>query len=117
MIVASGVGPEYRPSGDCSTGTYEKVGVSNGSDPNRPVNYPTGNSADADRIEAQLAKWAGNCRTGKRRRPWPGYVYFPVAQKKSKGALELQYASTRIRSANLMLPAACEVNSPTLRPE
>jgi hypothetical protein len=78
------------------------VGVSNGNDPNRPVNYPTGSSADADRIEAQLAKW--ELQDGKTSSPVAGYIYFPVAQKKSKGALELQYAHEST-SANLTLPA------------
>jgi hypothetical protein len=101
VIVGSGVDPNTgrRVTG---TGTYEKVGVSNGGDPNRPVNYPTGNSADADRMEAQLAKW--ELQDGKTSSPVAGYIYFPVAQKKSKGALELQYAHENA-SANLTLPA------------
>jgi hypothetical protein len=102
VIVASGVDPNTGRR-VTNTGTYEKVGVSNGGDPNRPMNYPTGgNNADADRIEAQLAKW--ELQDGKTSSPVAGYVYFPVAQKKSKGALELQYAHENA-SANLTLPA------------
>lgn len=102
VIVASGTDPNTGRR-VTNTGTYERVGVSNGGDPNRPVNYPTGSSADADRIEAQLAKW--ELHDGKTSSPVAGYIYFPVAQKKSKGALELQYAHENT-SANLTLPAA-----------
>ncbi|HEV1285877.1 MAG TPA: hypothetical protein VNU44_11210 [Bryobacteraceae bacterium] len=101
VIVGSGTDP-VTGRRVTNTGTYERVGVSNGGDPNRPVNYPTGSSADADRIEAQLAKW--ELQDGKTSSPVAGYIYFPVAQKKSKGALELQYAHEN-RSANLTLPA------------
>jgi hypothetical protein len=101
VIVGSGTDP-VTGRRVTNTGTYEKVGVSNGGDPNRPVNYPTGSSADADRIEAQLAKW--ELQDGKTSSPVAGYIYFPVAQKKSKGALELQYAHENA-SANLKLAA------------
>jgi hypothetical protein len=67
------------------------------------MNYPTGpSSADADRIEAQLAKW--ELQDGKTSSAVAGYIYFPVTQKKSKGALELQYAHED-SSAKLTLPA------------
>lgn len=103
VIVGSGVDPNTGRR-VTNTGTYERVGVSNGGDPNRPVNYPTGSSsADADRMEAQLAKW--ELQDGKTSSPVAGYMYFPVSQKKSKGALELQYAHED-SSANLTLPAA-----------
>ena len=102
VIVASGVDPNTGRR-VTNTGTYEKVGVTNGDDPNRPMNYPTGSSADADRIEAQLAKW--ELQDGKTSSPVAGYIYFPVAQKKSKGAMELQYTH-EASSANLTLPAA-----------
>ena len=102
VIVASGVDPNTGRR-VTNTGTYERVGVSSGDDPNRPMNYPTGSSsADADRMEAQLAKW--ELQDGKTLSPVAGYIYFPVAQKKSKGALELQYAHEN-SSANLTLPA------------
>jgi hypothetical protein len=101
VIVASSTDP-VTGRRVTNTGTYERVGVSNGGDPNRPVNYPTGSSTDADRIEAQLAKW--ELQDGKTSSPVAGYIYFPVAQKKSKGALELQYAHENT-SANLTLPA------------
>jgi hypothetical protein len=101
VIVASGTDP-VTGRRTTNTGTYERVGVTNGDDPNRPVHYPTGSSADADRIEAQLAKW--ELQDGKTSSPVAGYIYFPVAQKKSKGALELQYAHENT-SANLTLPA------------
>jgi len=101
VIVASGTDP-VTGRRVTNTGTYERVGVSNGNDPNRPVHYPTGSSADADRIEAQLAKW--ELQDGKTSSPIAGYIYFPVPAKKSKGALELQYAHES-SSANLTLPA------------
>jgi len=102
VIVASGTDP-VTGRRVTNTGTYEKVGVSNGGDPNRPMNYPAGSSsADADRIEAQLAKW--ELQDGKTSSPVAGYIYFPAPQKKSKGALELQYAHEN-SSANLKLPA------------
>ena len=102
VIVASGVDPNTGRR-VTNTGAYERVGVSNGDDPNRPMNYPTGSSnADADRMEAQLAKW--ELQDGKTSSPVAGYIYFPVPQKKSKGALELQY-SHESSSANLTLPA------------
>jgi hypothetical protein len=86
-----------------STGTYERVGVSGGDDPNRPIQYPTGASnADADRMEAQLTKWA--LPEGKTNSPVAGYVYFPASAKKSKGTLELQYSHDG-SSASLKLPA------------
>ena len=87
VIVASGTDPNTGRR-VTNTGTYERVGVSNGDDPNRPVNYPTGSSVDADRMEAQLGKW--ELQDGKTSSPVAGYIYFPVPQKKSKGALELQ---------------------------
>jgi hypothetical protein len=87
-----------------STGTYEGVGVSGGNDPSRPVQYPAGASnGDADRMEALLEKWA--LPEGKTASPVAGYLYFPVSAKRSKGALELQYAHED-SSANLKLPAS-----------
>lgn len=101
VIVASGTDP-VTGRRVTNTGTYERVGVSNGDDPNRPVQYPTGSSVDADRMEAQLAKW--ELQDGKTSSPVAGYIYFPVPAKKSKGELELQY-SREDASANLKLPA------------
>jgi hypothetical protein len=102
VIVASGTDP-VTGRRQTATGTYEKVGVSNGDDPNRPVTYPTGaSSADADRMEAQLSKWT--LPDGKTTSPVAGYLYFPVPAKKSKGALELEYAHEN-SSANLTVPA------------
>ncbi len=86
-----------------NTGTYESVGVSNY--PNRQPQYPSGSStadANADRMEAQLEKWA--LPEGKAGSPVAGYLYFPVSQKRSKGALELQYTHED-SSANLKLPS------------
>lgn len=100
VILASGTDPATgrRTTG---TGTYESVGVSNY--PNRPPQYPTGSSsADADRMEAQLEKWA--LPEGKAASPVAGYLYFPASAKRSKGALELQYTHES-SSANLKLPA------------
>ncbi len=101
VIVASGTDP-VTGRRVTNTGTYERVGVSNGDDPNRPMPYPTGSSVDADRIEAQLAKW--ELQDGKTSSPVAGYIYFPVPTKKSKGGLELQYSREDV-SANLKLPA------------
>lgn len=81
-------------------GTYEGVGVSNY--PNQAP-MPSGTSrADADRMEAQLDKWA--LPEGRITSPVAGYLYFPVNAKKNKGALELQYTHDG-SSANLKLPA------------
>ena len=102
VIMASGTDPVTgrRANG---VGTYERVSVSGGGDPNRPVQYPTGSSnGDADRMQAQLEKWA--LPEGKSASPIAGYLYFPVSAKRSKGALELQYAHDD-SSANLKLPA------------
>jgi len=102
VIMASGTDPVTgrRANG---VGTYERVSVSGGGDPNRPVQYPTGSSnGDADRMQAQLEKWA--LPEGKSASPIAGYLYFPVSAKRSKGALELQYTHDD-SSANLKLPA------------
>jgi hypothetical protein len=102
VIVGTGTDP-VTGRRTTQTGTYERVGVSSGDDRNRPrVPYPTGSSADADRIEAQLSKWA--LQDGKTTSPVAGYLYFPVPAKKNKGALDLQYAHEN-SSANLTLPA------------
>jgi hypothetical protein len=53
-------------------------------------------------MQAQLEKWA--LPEGKSASPIAGYLYFPVSAKRSKGALELQYAHDD-SSANLKLPA------------
>jgi hypothetical protein len=82
-----------------NVGTYESVGVSNY--PNQAP-MPSGPShADADRMEAQLDKWA--LPEGRITSPVAGYLYFPANAKKSKGALELQYTHDG-SSANLKLP-------------
>jgi hypothetical protein len=89
VIVATGTDPNTGRKAT-NVGTYEKVGVASGDDPNRPVQYPRGTSSvDADRMEAQLGKWA--LPEGKTTGPVAGYLYFPLPVKKSKGPLELQY--------------------------
>jgi hypothetical protein len=100
VILANGTDPATgrRTTG---TGTYESVGVSNY--PNRQPQYPTSSSnGDADRMEAQLNKWA--LPEGKTASPVAGYLYFPASAKRSKGPLELQYTHEG-SSANLKLPA------------
>lgn len=102
VIMATGTDPNTgrRVNG---VGTYERVGVSGGDDGNRPVQYPAGSTTvDADRMEAQLDKWA--LPEGKTASPVAGYVYFPVSAKRSKGALELQYSHDG-SSVSLKLPA------------
>jgi hypothetical protein len=100
VILANGTDPATGRRVN-TVGTYEGVGVSNA--PNRPPQYPTGSSnADADRMEAQLEKWA--LPEGKAASPVAGYLYFPVSAKRSKGAMELQFAHDG-SSANLKLPA------------
>ena len=100
VILASGTDPVTGRRGT-STGTYEGVGVSNY--PNQRPQYPSSSSsADADRMEAQLEKWA--LPEGKSSSPVAGYLYFPVSAKRSKGPLELQYTHED-SSANLKLPA------------
>jgi len=102
VILANGTDPVTGRRVN-NAGTYERVGVSAGDDPNRRPQYPTGSSnGDADRMEAQLDKWA--LPDGKTASPVAGYLYFPVLAKRSKGALELQYAHDD-SSANLKLPA------------
>lgn len=100
VMVGSGTDPATGRR-QTSTGTYESVGVSN-----YPTQAPTPSSgksnADADRMEAQLEKWA--LPEGKTASPIAGYLYFPVSAKRSKGALELQYSHDG-SSANLKLPA------------
>ncbi len=100
VIVARGTDPVTgrRVNG---VGTYERVGVSGGDNSNRPVQYPVGSSADADRMEDQLKKW--ELPEGKTGSPVAGYLYFPVAAKRAKGSLELQYTHESV-SANLTLP-------------
>lgn len=84
-----------------NVGTYEGVGVSNY--PTQPSAPPSNSSrVDADRMEADLRKWA--LPEGKTTAPVAGYLYFPVSPKRSKGALELEYAHDG-SSANLKLPA------------
>jgi hypothetical protein len=83
-----------------SVGTYEGVGVSN-NPTQTPSSTSSSSTADADRMEAQLAKWV--LREGRTNSPVAGYLYFPVSAKRSKGALELQYAHDG-SSANLKLP-------------
>jgi hypothetical protein len=99
VIVQNGTDPNTgrRTNG---VGTYEGVGVNNY--PNQTPMPSTSSHADADRMEAQLDKWA--LPEGKITSPVAGYLYFPVAAKKSKGALELQYTHDDT-SANLKLPA------------
>jgi hypothetical protein len=100
VILANGTDPATGRRVN-TVGTYEGVGVSNA--PNRPPQYPTGSSnADADRMEAQLEKWA--LPEGKATSPVAGYLYFPVSAKRSKGTMELQYSHDG-SSANLKLPA------------
>jgi hypothetical protein len=97
VIVQNGTDPNTgrRTNG---AGTYEGVGVNNYPNQSPPS---SGNSrADADRMEAQLAKWS--LPEGKTAVPVAGYLYFPV--KKNKGAFELQYTHED-SSANLKLPA------------
>jgi hypothetical protein len=101
VVVASGQDPVTGRRVN-NVGTYERVGVATGDDPNLPRQYPTNTSVDADRIEAQLSKWA--LPEGKVTSPVAGYLYFPVIAKRSKGALELQYAHEN-SSAKLPLPA------------
>jgi hypothetical protein len=100
VIVGTGTDPNTGRR-QTSTGTYESVGVSN-----YPTQAPMPSSgrsnADADRMEAQLEKWA--LPEGKTASPIAGYLYFPVSAKRSKGALELQYSHDG-SSANLKLPA------------
>jgi hypothetical protein len=101
VYVGSGTDPNTGRRGT-TTGTYERVGVSN--DPNQAPRYPTNTSSiDADRMEAQLSKWA--LPEGKTTAPVAGYLYFPVSAKRSKGILELQYTRENA-TANLTLPAA-----------
>jgi len=99
VMVGSGTDPATGRR-QTSTGTYESVGVSN-----YPTQAPMPSSGksnvDADRMEAQLEKWA--LPEGKTASPVAGYLYFPVSAKRSKGALELQY-SHEGSSANLKLP-------------
>jgi hypothetical protein len=100
VMVASGTDPVTGRRVN-NVGTYESVGVSNY--PNQPPPPSSrSSSADADRMEAQLEKWA--LPEGKITSQVAGYLYFPVSAKKSKGALELQYAHES-SSANLKLPA------------
>jgi hypothetical protein len=83
-----------------NVGTYESVGVSNAPTAG-PA--PSGNSkVDVDRMEALLKKWA--LPEGKTNVPVAGYLYFPIPQKKGKGALELDYEREG-SSAALALPA------------
>lgn len=99
VILANGTDPNTGRR-TTSTGTYESVGVSNYP---RPAQYPTSSSnGDADRMEAQLNKWA--LPEAKTASPVAGYLYFPVSAKRSKGPLELQYTHES-SSANLKLPA------------
>jgi hypothetical protein len=99
VIVGTGTDPNTGRR-QTSTGTYESVGV---------TNYPTQapapsgrSNADADRMEAQLEKWA--LPEGKTASPIAGYLYFPVSAKRSKAPLELQYSHDG-SSANLKLPS------------
>lgn len=97
VILASGTNPATGRR-TTSTGTYEDVGVSNY--PNQTPIPSTGPSnLDADRMEAQLTKWA--LPEGKTASPIAGYLYFPVPAKKAKAPLELQYS----HDASLKLPA------------
>jgi len=100
VMVGTGTDPNTGRR-QTSTGTYESVGVSN-----YPTQAPMPSSgtsnADADRMEAQLEKWA--LPEGKTASPIAGYLYFPVSAKRSKGALELQFSHDG-SSANLKLPA------------
>ena len=101
VIVQSGTDPVTGRK-TTSTGTYEGVGVSNYPTPSAPP--PSRSStADADRMEAQLEKWA--LPEGKTSSAVAGYLYFPVSAKRSKGALELQYTHDDL-SANLKLPVS-----------
>jgi hypothetical protein len=52
-------------------------------------------------MEDQLKKW--ELPEGKASSPVAGYLYFPVAAKRAKGPLELQY-SHDTASANLTFP-------------
>jgi hypothetical protein len=100
VIVQSGTDPATGRR-TTNTGTYEGVGVSN-----YPTQAPppsTRSGAGADRMEAQLEKWA--LPEGKTSFAVAGYLYFPVSAKRSKGALELQYTHDDL-SANLKLPAS-----------
>ena len=88
VIVGNGTDPATGRRTN-SVGTYEGVGVSNYPTQSAPsVDPPL--ERDADRMEAQLEKWA--LPEGKTASPIAGYVYFPVSAKKSKGALELHYS-------------------------
>ena len=103
VIIGHGTDPATgRPV--TNAGTYERVGVSNGDDPNRRVQYPSSSNVDADRFEAMLNKWAlPEGRTGS---PVAGYVYFLVPKStKAKGkGFELQYSHDGA-SASLALAA------------
>lgn len=100
VILANGQDPATgrRVNG---VGTYERVGVSNApTQTSAPA--PSSSRVDADRMEALLKKWA--LPEGKINSPVAGYLYFRLPAKKTKGALELQYAHDG-SSANLTLPA------------
>lgn len=104
VIIAHGPDPVTgRPT--TQTGTYQRVGVSSGDDPNRPMSYPSGSSGvDADRFQAMLGNWA--LPEGKTGSPIAGYLYFPLPKgAKVKGkTFELQY-SRQASTAALSLPA------------
>jgi hypothetical protein len=100
VIVGSGTDPSTGRRAT-STGTYEGVGVNNYPS-QTPIPSSGPSNLDADRMEAQLEKWA--LPEGKTASPIAGYLYFPVPSKKGKAALELQYSHDN-SSANLKLPA------------
>jgi hypothetical protein len=98
VVLASGQDPATGRRVN-SVGTYEGVAVSNG--PNQTSPAPA-SRVDADRMEALLKKFA--LPEGKINSPIAGYLYFRIPAKKTKGALELQYAHDG-SSADLTLPA------------
>lgn len=104
VIIGHGTDPVTgRPV--TNAGTYERVGVSSGDDPNRRAPYPSASDVDADRFEAMLAKWS--LPEGRTASPVAGYVYFPLP-KSGKGkakTYELQYSRDGA-SASLTLPAS-----------
>jgi hypothetical protein len=101
VIVGSGTDPNTGRRVN-NTGTYESVGVTNAPAPGSSAPPTYSSHAEADRMQAQLEKWA--LPEGKTASPIAGYLYFPVSAKRSKGAMELHY-SHEDASANLKLPA------------